>query len=242
MRKMPLMLATATLTAISFAGVASASDNLIGFNFTTAASGTPDPQNWNRVSAADGTLSNVMDETGATTNVSITWGGGASGGFVYLSTATLAGDATPQYTYDLSGMTGYGFRSNGEFFIDIAGLNPNTPYEYWFVAYRGGSNIDNIVNVSDGNINNAFTFNQFILSTDNDGRFVVNTTNANSSMQWNDLSFTTMSSGNGTIRFEWAGDTQTTVIGAMAIRVIPTPAGLAILALAPFAVTRRRRH
>lgn len=228
--------------ALSVATGASAQDfNLIGFNFTTSGSATPDPQNWNRISAPDGTVSNVMNDTGASTNVSITWGGGPSGGFVYLSTSTLAADAVPQHGYDLSGMTGYGFRSDGEFFITLSGLEANMPYEYWFVAYRGGSTIDNIVNVSDGDVIDATTFNQFITSTANNGRFVINTEISSDTQVWDNLSFTTMSSSNGEITFNWTGDTQTTVIGALAVRLIPAPGAAIVFALAPLAMGRRRR-
>lgn len=226
-------------------GVAvTASASLIGFNFTTAASSTPDPQNWNRVSSAAGTLTNVMNDQGAASGVDITWGGGATGGFVYLGSTTLAADATPQFDYDLSGMTGYALRSNGEFFIELSGLAASTEYEYWFVGYRAGSAIQNVVDVSDGDSLNAFTFTQSITSTANNGRFLVNTTNANNSMHWDDLSFTTTSSSQGTIRFDWHGDGQTTVIGALAIRpigAVPGPGAILLLAFAPLVGGRRRR-
>lgn len=234
-----LIVSAFALGAVSL--TASASNNLIGFNFTTAAAGTPDPQNWNRISAADGTLNNAMDDTGAATNVNFSWGGGATGGFVFLSTSTLAADATPQHDYDLSGMTGYGFRSNGEFFMNVSGLDANTPYEYWFVGYRGGSNIDNLVRVSDGDTIDAFSFSQNIALADNDGRFLVNDTNANSSMNWNDLSFVTNSSSSGEITINWSVQSQTPVIGAFALRVVPTPGAGAVLAIGALGLTRRRR-
>ncbi len=216
---------SAAIVLFACAGAAVATDNLIGFNFTTAASSTPDPQNWNRISAADGSIGNVFDDTGAATSVGIQWGGNPpSLGFVYLGTSTVASDAVPQHSYDLSGMSGYAFRSNGDFFVEITGLNPNTPYEYWFVAYRATSAIDNDVSVSNGDTINATTFKQFITSGDNNGRFIVNSTPANNTLVWDDLSFETFSSSSGTIRFNFVGDTQTTVaVGALAIRSAVPP-------------------
>lgn len=218
--------------------------SLIGVNFTTATSGTPDPQNWNRYSQGDGVLSNLQDENGNATGVAMNITGNVGGNpttLLYLSTSTLAGDATPQYDYDLSGMTGYGFRASGEFTMEIRGLIPNFDYEYWFVAYRGGATIDNIVQVSNGDTLNDFSFNQFITSTDNNGRFLVNTVNANNTMHWNDLFFTTTSSSAGTITYNFAGDTQTTVIGAFAIRAVPEPATMAGLGAGLLFLLRRRK-
>ncbi len=211
------------------AGTTLATDNLIGFNWTTSSSTTPDPLNWNRISSADGTLFNVLDDTGVSTPVGINFGGGASGGFVYLSTSTLDADAVPQHSYDLSGMTGYGFRSNGEFFVEITGLDANTPYEYWFVAYRTTSAIDQAVSVSDGDTINAFTFPQSKPS--GTARFVINDQLSNDTQVWDDLSFETTSSSTGTITFNWEGVTQTTVIGALAVRraVPPEPFDVRIL-------------
>ncbi|TVS03930.1 MAG: DUF11 domain-containing protein, partial [Phycisphaerales bacterium] len=221
------MAAGAVLAAA--AGTTLATDNLIGFNWTTAASTTPDPQNWNRISSADGTLSNVFDDTGVSTPVGINFGGGASGGFVYLSTATLDPDAVPQHSYDLSGMSGYGFRSGGEFFVEITGLDANTPYEYWFVAYRTTSVIDQAVSVSDGDTINAFTFPQ--AKPSGTARFVINDQVSNDTQVWDDLAFETTSSSTGTITFNWEGLTQTTVIGALAVRraVPPEPFDVRIL-------------
>ncbi|MCC5821851.1 MAG: hypothetical protein LAT64_01030 [Phycisphaerales bacterium] len=226
----------------AMAMTASASQfDLIGVNFTTAASTTPDPQNWTRISTPDGAFNNLQNENGNTTDVGVSWGGGASGGFVFLGTSTLAADATPQYDYDLSGMTGYGFRSNGEFFLSFDGLQANALYEFWFVAYRGGTTIDNLINVSDGDTIDAFSFTQQITSGDNDGRFLVNSTNANSSMHWNDLSMMTNSSSNGTLTFNWALQTQTPVVGAVAIRLVPSPGTAALLGLTGMVAMRRRR-
>ncbi len=195
------------------------SDPLIGFNFTTAASATPDPQNWNRISAVEGTLENVPDDTGAASGVNFSWGGVGSLGPLFLATATLAPDAVPQYDYDLSGMTGYGFRSGGRFFIELTGLQPSTPYEFWLVAYRVAGNIDNIVEVSDGDELAAFSFKQTITGADNDGRFVINDLPSSSDQNWNELSFETRSGSDGSLRIEWEGDTDTTVVvGAFAIR------------------------
>ncbi len=192
---------------------------VIGFNFTTSGSGTADPQNWTRIATADGTIDNVPDDTGEPTDVSLSWGGVTTDGFIFLGTDTLAGDAVPQHDYDLSGMTGYGFRSDGDFFIEVDGLQPNTEYEYWMVAYRASTDIDNVVKVSDGDEIDAFEFNQFLSSGDNDGRFVINDLVSSDEQIWNELSFTTQSSSNGTITIHWQGDTQTTVIGAFAIRM-----------------------
>jgi hypothetical protein len=194
------------------------SNPLVGFNFTTAGAAAPDPQNWTRISSADGVLIDVPDDTGEPTDIGIAWGGVTPDGLLFLGTSTLAPDAVPQHDYDLSGMTGYGFRAGGELFIELTGLSPNADYEYWFVAYRGASNIDNVVRVSDGNVIDAFEFNQFILSTDNDGHFVINDLKSSDQQNWNDLSFATRSSSDGEITFHWQGDTQTTVIGALAIR------------------------
>jgi hypothetical protein len=191
---------------------------LIGFNFTTSGSATSDPQGWTRIGDASGSLVGVPDDTGESTDVGISWGGVTTDGFLFLSTSTLAGDAVPQHHYDLSGMTGYGFRSGGDFFIEVDGLQPNAAYEYWFVAYRGASNIDNIVKVSDGDEIDAFEFNQFLASGDNDGHFVINELRSSDEQVWDELSFITHASSDGTITIHWEGDTQTTVIGAFAIR------------------------
>ncbi|TVQ64930.1 MAG: PEP-CTERM sorting domain-containing protein [Phycisphaerales bacterium] len=222
-------------------GAANATHRLIGFDFTTAADANPSPQNWNRVSAPDGTIFNAIDETGATTNVNFNYGGGATGGFVYLSTATLAPNATPQYDYSLSGMTGYGFRTNGEFFINITGLKANDPYEFWFVAYRGSTNIDNLIRVSNGDVIDAFNVSQQITSTANDGRFIVNSTIADNTMHWNDLSMITNASSTGEITFNWSPQSQTPVIGAIAIRWVPAPGSVALLAMGGLVAMRRRR-
>ncbi len=233
-RSLSVVLAAGAAVAVCTSATL-ATDNIVGFNFTTAASTTPDPQNWTRISAIDGMLNNVTDDTGASTTISIEWGGNPpSAGPLFLSTSTLAPDAVPQHTYDLSGMSGYGFRAGGDLFIELSGLDPNTPYEYWFVAYRGGSNIDNDVSVSDGDTINATTFKQFVDSTTNNGRFLINTELSADTQEWNDLSFETTSSSTGTIRFNWQGDTQTTVIGALAIRkaVPPEPFDIRLLAQA----------
>jgi serine protease AprX len=211
-------LGTSTLNWSIDDGSMRSGDALIGFNFTTAAAGAPDPQNWTRISDGTGSLSNAPDDTGTATDVGIEWGGVTTDGFVYLGTATLGAGAVPQHDYDLSGMTGYGFRAGGDFFIELSGLQPNTDYEYWFVAYRATSAIDNVVNVSDGDDLEAFQFNQIISAGDNDGRFVINDLVGDDTQEWNDLSFVTRSSSAGTIEFRWQGDTQTTVIGALAIR------------------------
>lgn len=227
--------------AVSMTANASQFD-LIGVNFSTAASTVPDPQNWTRISTADGSFNNLQNENGNATNVGVSWGGGATGGFVFLGTSSpLAADATPQYDYDLSGMTGYGFRSNGEFFLTFDGLEANAQYEFWFVGYRGGSNIDNLIHVSDGDTIDAFNFSQQIALADNDGRFIVNSTIANSSMHWNDLSMMTNSSSNGTLTFNWALQTQTPVVGAVAIRLVPSPGTAALLGLTGMVAMRRRR-
>lgn len=194
------------------------SDPLIGFNFTTSGSATDDPQNWNRISDAEGVLEDVMDDTGTPTGVDITWGGVTTDGFVFLGTDNVADDAVPQYDYDLSGMSGYGFRSDGDFFIELSGLAPNAQYEYWFVAYRSVSAIANAVTVSDGDDLEAIQFDQLISSADNDGRFVINDLISNDDQDWAEISFETTSSSDGTINFRWEGDGQTTVIGALAVR------------------------
>jgi hypothetical protein len=196
--------------------------NIIGFNWTTAASTTPNPQSWNRISAAEGVLSNVLDDQGQPTAVTIQYGGGPAAGFTYLGTGTLAPDAVPQYIYNLSGMTGYGFRSSAApFTVQLSGLNPGREYEYWFVAYRATSAIENRVQVSLGDTLNAITYDQVLTATANNGRFIVNEIDANSTMDWNELSRVTTSSSTGTITFNWAGiGTQTTVIGALAIREV----------------------
>lgn len=197
---------------------------LVGFNFTTAASTTPDPQNWTRISAADGHLSTVQNDQGEVTPVGITWGGGTSGGFVYLATSTLATDAVPQYAYDLSGMTGYGFRINGgELFISLSGLEPDTEYDYWFVAYRGATEIENVVTVSEGNVSDAFEFRQSIATAVNDGRFVINDTISHNSQHFLELAFRSRSSDSGTLEFNWFGDGATTVIAALALREAVAP-------------------
>lgn len=233
------------MASLAFLAPSSAlAEPLIGVNFTTPTSGTADPQNWNRYSQGDGVLSNLQDENGNTTGVAMNIFGNVGGTpttLLYLNTSTLATDATPQYDYDLSGMTGYGFRASGEFTMELRGLIPNFDYEYWFVGYRGGATIDNIVRVSDGDTIDAFEFNQFISSTDNDGRFVVNTVNANDTMHWNDLFFTTTSSSAGIITFNFFGDTQTTVIGAFAIRAVPEPATMAGLGAGLLFLLRRRK-
>ncbi|TVQ61568.1 MAG: hypothetical protein EA378_07360 [Phycisphaerales bacterium] len=220
---------------------ADANFNLIGFNFTTPGATTPDPQNWNRLSVSGGsTINNVIDETGAATGVNVTWGGVPQGP-LYLSTSTLAPNATPQYDYDLSGMVGYGFRAGSELFATLSGLEANTPYEVWFVAYRGGGAIDNLVSVSDGDTIDAFSFAQQLPFDDNDGRFIVNSTVANSSQNWNDLSIVVNSSSTGTLTINWEGQTQTTVAGALAIRVIPAPGVGGVLVCSLLLAARRRR-
>lgn len=220
---------------------ADANYNLIGFNFTTPTAATPDPQNWNRLSVNDGsTINNVVDETGSSTGVSITWGGSPQGP-LYLSTSTLAPDATPQYDYDLSGMVGYGFRAGSALFATLSGLEANAPYEVWFVAYRGGGAIDNLVSVSDGDTLDAVSFAQQLAFADNDGRFIVNSTVSSSSQNWNDLSIVVQSSSNGTLTINWEGQTQTTVAGALAVRLIPAPGSLALLMGASLVAARRRR-
>lgn len=222
-----------------------AAQNLIGLNFTTAGAAAPDPQNWTRISTPNGVLSNLPDETGASTSVGVSFGGlgpGDPNGFVYLGTATLAPDAVPQYSYDLSGMTGYGFRSNGEFFVEFDGLVPGALYEYWFVAYRGSTTIDQTVFVSKGDVLAAESFDQFITAGDNDGRFVINETVSSNMQQFNDLSQITSANSNGNIRFEWAFTAQTPVIGALAIRFVPEPTDLAGVAMAGLAVLGYRRR
>ena len=220
---------------------ASATTNLVGFDFTTAGDANPSPQNWNRISAANGTFLNNIDDTGASTGVSLTLGGTPLGGLLYLSTSTLAPDATPQHSYNLSGMTGYGFRAGESLSITLGGLMANTPYEFWFVAYRGGGAIDNLVRVSNGDTMDAFNVVQQVAFADNDGRFLVNSTLSSNTQQWNDLSLITNSSSNGTITFNWDQQSQTPVIGALAIRVIPAPGGAALLALGGLVAARRRR-
>lgn len=238
--KVAVGLAAAGLMAV--AGSAMATENLVGLNFSTAGAAKPDPQNWTRISSADGSQGNLMDDTGASTDVGVSWGPVTGGGFVYLGTDNVAADAVPQHDYDLGGMSGYGFRSDGNFFVEFSGLKPNEDYFYWFVGYRSVSAIDNVVNVSDGDTPNATQFRQSISSTDNDGRFLVNDVNANDSMQWSDLSFVTESSSQGTLRFEWEGDTQTTVVGAVAVQLVPAPGSMALLGLAGLAACRRRRR
>ncbi|TVQ31949.1 MAG: hypothetical protein EA376_08155 [Phycisphaeraceae bacterium] len=212
----------------------------MGFNLTTAGNTTPDPQNWNRISTTTGALMNVMDETGAPSGFNISWGGTPTGP-LFLGTSTLAPDATPQYDYDLSGMTGYGFRAGSELTFNLSGLNPDTPYEYWIVAYRGGGFIDTTASISDGDSLDATTFNQFLAFDDNDGRFVVNTAASSDSQNWNDLSFITNSSSNGTLTININGVSQITVLGAFAIREIPTPGTAAVL-IAPLLLGARRRR
>jgi hypothetical protein len=211
--------------ALALATASTTATDLIGLNFSTSGAATPDPMNWTRISAADGSINNLQDENGIATNVNISWGANTGLGFVYLGTSSpLAADATPQYDYDLSGMTGYSFRSNADFFVEFSGLEPNEPYEFWFVAYRGGSNIDNLILVSDGDTVDASSFTQQIALANNDGRFIVNSTIADSSLQWNDLSLVTNSSSNGTIRFNWTVQSQTPVLAALAIRPASDPA------------------
>lgn len=215
--------------------------SLIGLNFTTPDSVNADPQNWNRVSITNGAINNLIDDSGAVTGVGMDIGGSPNGP-LFLSTDTLASDAVPQHSYDLAGMTGYGFRAQSQLFVEFTGLLPNTPYEYWFVGYRAGGAIDNNVSVSDGDILDAFSFNQFITFADNDGRFIINTTVSADSQQWNDLAFVTNSSSAGTLRFNFAGNTQTTVIGALAIRQIPEPAsGLLFLMIGSITLLRRSK-
>ncbi|TVQ65115.1 MAG: hypothetical protein EA379_00395 [Phycisphaerales bacterium] len=228
--------------ALAFvAGPASATTNLIGFNFTTAAATTPDPQNWNRVSFENGVLSNAIDDTGAVTGVNLSVSGTPLGGLLYLSTSTLAPNATPQHSYDLSGMVGYGFRAGESLSVTLSGLKANDPYEFWFVAYRGGGAIDNLVRVSNGDVMDAFNVAQQVAFADNDGRFLVNSTLSSDTQQWNDLSLITNASSNGTITFNWAAQTQTPVIGALAIRWVPAPGPVALLAMGGLVAMRRRR-
>lgn len=212
---------TADLEWLIDTGVRAARDSsepLIGFNFTTSGAAAPDPQNWTRISAIDGFIENVPDDTGEPTDINFQWGGVSTAGPLYLGTATLGVNAVPQHAYDLSGMTGYGFRSNGDFFIELTGLQPNAAYEYWMVAYRATSGIDNVVTVSEGSDPSGIQFTQFLAAGDNDGRFVINETNATGDMIWDEMSFITEADSDGTIRITWEGDTQTTVIGAFAIR------------------------
>jgi hypothetical protein len=227
--------------AVALATAAATATDLIGLNFTTSTAAAPDPMNWTRISAADGTINNLQNENGSITNANVSWGANSGSGPLFLSTATLAPDATPQYNYDLSGMTGYGFRAGGDLFVEFSGLESNQPYEFWFVAYRGGGNIDNLFRVSDGDTIDAFSVAQQIAFADNDGRFLVNSTNASSSMQWDDLSLVTNSSSTGTIRFNWAAQQQTPVIGALAIRLVPSPGAASVLGLTALIAFRRRR-
>src|SRR5690606_12879448 len=121
-------------------------------------------------------LANVMDDQGIVTPVGIEWSGGVSGnGFLFLATSTLAANAVPQHAYDLSGMTGYGYRSaSAEFTVQLTGLNPDTEYQYWFVGYRSTSAIENSIQVSEGDVLNAISFQQVATSAQNDGRFYIN--------------------------------------------------------------------
>ncbi len=196
-------------------------DSLIGFNFTVSSASTPDPQGWQRIGELEGLLDEVYDDTGALTGIHFEWGGvDPSGGLLYLSLGALAADAVPMYDYDLSGMTGYGFRSDGRFFMELSNLQPNSDYEYWMVAYRGDADFDNRVEVSDGDDINAFEFNQTITEDQqNGGRFVINEAISDDTQDFNDLSYVARSSSGGTIRIEWEGDTDlSAVIGAFAIR------------------------
>lgn len=229
-----LAVATASATASDF--------DLIGLNFTTSAAAIPDPMNWTRISAGDGVINNLQNENGNITNANVSWGANSGSSLLFLSTSTpLAPDATPQYDYDLSGMTGYGFRAGGDLFVEFSGLESNQPYEFWFVAYRGGGAIDNLFRVSDGDTLDAFSVAQQVAFADNDGRFFVNSTIADSSMQWNDLAMVTNSSSTGTVRFNWAAQSQTPVIGALAIRLVPSPGAVSVLGLTALIAFRRRR-
>lgn len=238
-RTMMLMLLTLVLSAA--VERQACANNLIGVNFTTATATIPDPQNWNRYSQLSGALSNLIDDTGAPTGVTFAATPTVGDGFLYLSSSTLAPDATPQFDYDLSGMVGYGFRAGGAFRLEFRGLQPNTPYEYWVVGYRAGGAIDNSVMVSNGDTLGAVSFDQFILFADNDGRFLVNTSVSADTDNFNDYAFVTNSSSTGILTIDLAGVSQTTVLGALAIRMVPEPSfGLGIMLLSLVPALRRR--
>jgi hypothetical protein len=190
--------------------------NIIGFNFATSAQ-TASPQNWTLISSAT-TVTNVTDDTGAPTTVGLTLS--APGTISFIGNSAIGATATPQYIYDLSSMNGYAFRSSaGPLTVEVFGLEPDRTYEYWYVAHRASLAVNNIVQVSHGDVPNAISFNQ----THTGSWFSVNPTVANNTMDFNTLSQSTLSSSTGTITFNVAASTDTTTLAALAIReVFPT--------------------
>ncbi|TVS09322.1 MAG: hypothetical protein EA423_00225, partial [Phycisphaerales bacterium] len=202
------------------AGAAVASDNLIGINFTTATRAIPDPQNWNRIADASGTLFNLTDDSGATTGVSVNWDAPTSN----IAGAAITADLIPQHTYDLSGMIGYRFVTNDNVYsVTFSGLTPNAPYKYWFVAHRASLAFNQTVRVSNGDNIDAINFQQVKSGT---SAFGINDQLSSDTQVWDDLAFDTFSSSTGTITFNWQRNaSDPIVIGALAIQrdVPPEP-------------------
>ena len=123
---------------------------LVGVNF--GAPGAPSPTDWTLMSAL-GTVSNLMDSTGATTAISLTVTATPSPPNAYppapgvLVTSTVPSDA-PSLANLESNFNGNGAATNPALTVQFSGLAPNAVYSVYAIGLRFSGGINQSVTIT----------------------------------------------------------------------------------------------
>lgn len=117
--------------------------NLVGVTFT---GGAQSPTNWTRIgSSAPATISDLIDESGQATNVSITFSSPQTE-FFFGGTG-LAPSTVPMHTPSLADLNG-NVDGNQLFDVTLSGLSPDSVYDVWVFAARFAIATDQAVTIT----------------------------------------------------------------------------------------------
>ena len=186
-----------------------AQDELIGVDFSRQ--GTTSPTNWTRAEGnSDFSLTNLIDETGATTNVGLDIrfdGGTATGQGTFPS-----GDPAdlPTHSNPLTGIGGVIVDQSGITFT-FSNLDPQVDYEVFVFGGDVANGFDNMVTISGET--SVGPFNQLSET----GDIVINRL-VTSTAPLDSFAETVLSDVNGNVVIRVAGLTGTTVVDGLAIR------------------------
>lgn len=202
------------------------SADLVGIDFGPSGS---KPTNWTLVSGA-GTFTQLKDETGAATALSLTVSGSPS---PTAYAVTPYASTLPIHTPSLSGLDGniYGF--SGTFNAVFSGLIPNGQYYLWIFGLRGDVRLTQSVTVTGTSLQLSYTQSQAYQV------LAVNDEAGSSTRTLESYADTVQASNTGTlsIRIVGGGDSNTYAVAGLAIQsTVPEPSTWALLGCGAVAV------
>lgn len=229
----------ATIIAVALCPFAATASPLVGIDFGPAGSA---PTNWNLVSAT-GIFSNLIDQTGTTTSVSLTLT--VPGGTATPYAVTPVASTVPIASPSLAGIDGnvYSFAPFNTLNATLGGLVPGGQYAIWVFGLRGGNTLSQTVTVT--GLGSPLVYTQSAA----DSQLVVNQELGSDTRTLESYADTVFATLSGTISVQVVGDIYASpfTVAGMAIQAVPeidlsgTGSALVLVSGAIGLLERRRR-